>query len=338
MSSKWSVASVWNKALEASPKRTYEPRDRIWASELYNSDIDLVLKMRGEQPTNPPDSRALRKMDAGRMFEDFVDNVLRRAGILQSTQDRVSFHEENMIEVSGKIDFLAGGTPDMEQLQKLIDEIEDDSSFTKRLLVQVRDNFSHTELEEKIIELKSASLFAYNKVEATGKALRGHGLQAFHYAYNLKKPTYIVYICRDDMRMLEIEISPDNKELEAEYLEKIKTISQYHKSGELPPPEPLIDYDFDDGKFSKNFRVEYSPYLTMLYNFKTPAEYDEMFAKRVIAWNGVMKRIRDGKEMTKLNQERLAEIKEFGFDLDVIINNQKELAEKGVVSEEENDQ
>jgi hypothetical protein len=320
----WSLSKVWGQALESVPKRTFEPRERLWASELYGSNIDLVLKLRGTEPTNPPDARALRKMDAGRMMEDFVELVLRRAGILHSSQDRIVFNEGNLLEVSGKLDFIAGGRPDRDMIAKMLEDIEDKTSFQARLLYSVLEILPDEELTKKILEIKSCSLFAYNKVEATGKPLSGHGLQAYHYARNSKMETSIVYICRDDLRMMEIPILPYMEDLEEKYIEKIRIVSDYYHSGELPEKEPLIEYDLVDGTFSKNFRVEYSNYLTMLYGFEKPAEYDEMFAKRVIAWNGVMKRIRAGKTMTKLNEERLKEIGEFGFDVEFITNHQKQ--------------
>lgn len=338
MKEQWTVASLWNKALDAVPPRKHEPRERLWASELYGSDIDIVLKLRGEQPTNPPDARALRKMDAGRMIEDFVEEVLRRAGILKSSQDRIAFKDPDLLEISGKLDFLAGGVPDKAMIQKLIDEIPDDSSFKKRILTILRDNLSGSELDTKILEIKSAALFTFNKVEATGRPLNGHGLQAYHYARNGKMEAAIVYICRDDMRMIEIPIFPYMEDLEEQYMTKIKTITQYHKSGELPPLEPLSHYDEEFGKFSTNFKVQYSPFLTKLYGFQHPEEYGGpkgMWSKKVKSWNCVLKRIATDKPMTQSNQDYLKEIESFGYDLNFIKENVKELYAKGQVSEEE---
>lgn len=338
MAEQWGLAQMWNKSLDAVPERKYEPRERLWASELYGSDIDIVLKLRGEQPTNPPDARALRKMDAGRMMEDFVDEVLRRSGILKSTQDRITFKEGELLEISGKLDFLAGGKPDKEMIQKLIDECTDDSSFKKRVLTTLRDTLSGEELETKILEIKSASLFAFNKVEATGRPLNGHGLQAYHYARNGKMEASICYICRDDMRMIEIPIFPYMEDLEEQYMNKITRITEYYRSGTLPEKEPLVEYDSDTGKFVTNFKVQYSPYLTKLYGFNHPEEYGGpkgAISKKVKSWNSVLKRVAESKPMTTKNYEYLKEIESFGFDVEFIKEHVKDLYSKGLVASED---
>ena len=334
----WTLMSLWNDALDAQAPRIYEPRERLWASELYGSDIDIVLKLRGEQPTNPPDARALRKMEAGNMVEDFVDSVLRRAGILKSTQDRITFNQDGLLEVSGKIDFLAGGIPDEAMIDKMIAELPPEESFRKRLIMKLKERMIGRNLETKIIEIKSAALFTFNKVEATGRPLRGHGLQAYHYARNGKMEAAIVYICRDDLRMIEIPVFPYMEELEDQYLSKIKRITDFYKSGELPPIEPLTEYDAETGKFSTNFKVQYSGYLTKLYGFNHPEEYGGpkgLWSKKVKSWNSVLKRIACDKPMTASNQEYLKEIESLGYDLDFITRNVKELYAKGQVPEDE---
>lgn len=338
MEEQWTLMSLWNEALDAQTPRVYEPRQRLWASELYGSDIDIVLKLRGEQPTNPPDARALRKMEAGNMVEDFVDSVLRRAGVLKSTQDRIVFKGEGLLEISGKIDFLAGGTPNMEMIDKMIEELPPEETFRKRLILKLKERFAGRNLQTKIIEIKSAALFTFNKVEATGKPLKGHGLQAYHYARNGKMESAIVYICRDDMRMIEIPIFPYMEDLEEQYLGKLKKITDFYNSGELPPIEPLSEYNEETGKFSTNFRVQYSGYLTKLYGFQHPEEYGGpkgLWSKKTKSWNSVLKRIAEGKPMTALNEEYLKEIESFGYDLNFIKENVKELYAKGQVLEEE---
>jgi len=338
MEEQWTLQSVWNEALDSQAPRVYEPRQRLWASELYGSDIDIVLKLRGEQPTNPPDARALRKMEAGNMVEDFVDIVLRRAGLLRSTQDRITFKEGELLEVSGKIDFLAGGVVDEKIIDAMISEQPEGDSFKKRLLLKIKEKFVGRKFQTKILEIKSAALFTYNKVEATGKPLRGHGLQAYHYARNGKMESAICYICRDDLRMTEIPIFPYMEQLEEQYLEKIEKITRYYKSGELPPKEPLIEYDEETGRFATNFRVQYSPYLTRLYGFNHPEEYGGpkgAYSKKVKSWNSVLKRVAEGKQMTGSNHDYLREMESFGFNVEHITRLAVELHAKGQASEDE---
>lgn len=333
MAEQWILANVWNKALDNAPPRVYEPRDRIWASELYNSNVDIYLKMKGEQPTNLPNDRSIRKFEAGHMHEWFVKLILARIGIFKSTQDRVIFEEEGLVNVSGKIDFLAGGMPEHDtRVDEILGNMEIPELYQRQAEGMI--NFFKSEypdgLDEKIIEIKSASLFAFNKVEATGKPLTGHDLQAYHYARNAKKEVALVYICRDDLRMFEISIPQYDDQLEERYYDRIREITYYHKNDIMPALEPLIEYDVDTGRFSKNFRVEYSPFLTKLYGFESPGEYDEKFAKMVTSWNGVMKRLLAQKKMTPLNEEKLREIESYGFDLDFIKNNLNEILAKGI--------
>jgi hypothetical protein len=65
-------------------------------------------------------------------------------------------------------------------------------------------------LDEKVIEVKSTAVFGFNKVEKTNKALAGHDLQNFHYAKGLNMEGSLCYISRDDLRMYEIPILPND--------------------------------------------------------------------------------------------------------------------------------
>lgn len=334
----WTLAGIWNHALEGKPRTVFEPRERIWASELYNSDIDLFLKLRGEPPTNFPNSRSMRKFEAGNMHEWFVKLILARIGIFQSTQDRVEFNKEGLLQVTGKIDFLAGGTP---KLDEKIGDVLGNMELPELYQRQVENMVEHFQqkfpdgLMKKIVEVKSVSTFAFDKVEKTGKPLKGHDIQAFHYAYNTGNEVALVYLCRDDLRMYEIPILPEDKNLEQKYLERIKQITLHHQSGVEPAKEPFILYDDELGKFSKNFGVEYSSYLTKLYGFNEPAEYDAKVKPLIGSWNRVLGRVAKGAKMTPKNEEILKQIEAFGFNLETIKNNVIELASKGLVLEEE---
>lgn len=119
----WSMSAVWNAGMEKADERTYEPRDYMWASELGKLQTDTFLKMKGVVPTNPPNARSLRKFEAGNLWEWIVKIILMRAGILISTQERVKVAYPNCIEVSGKMDFYAGGKVDRTKAQNAIDEL-----------------------------------------------------------------------------------------------------------------------------------------------------------------------------------------------------------------------
>ena len=134
-------------------------------------------------------------------------------------------------------------------------------------------------------------------------------------------PTDIVYVCRDDCRLLQYNIDKIVPQLEKEIKEDLGLLTKYHKDNQEPPKEPLII--FDSGKFKTNWKIQYSPYLTMLYTYEvdgkvkpieTPDEYFEAFSPLVSSWNRVLTRIKEKKEMTKSNLEKIEEIKRYGFE------------------------
>lgn len=342
MSNVWSLAKMWNKALEQVDTRVIEPRDRIYASELGRSDIDIFYKMQGETPTNPPNERSQRKFHAGDLYEWFVFLILKKCGVLIAKQIPVKSKLEGCVEVSGRLDYIAGGMPDydkgQEKIDELINELEMPPLFhlvTKNFIEILRKEYPNG-LDEKVLEIKSVANFGFEKIEKTGKALAGHDLQNFHYSHDLQKEGALCYINREDLRMYEIPILPNDPKLLERYTEKVKRVSGYYLENQVPEPEPMILFDEDTGRFSKNFNIEYSPFLKKIYNIERPDQYDEVISPIVGRWNRVVGRIKGGKPMTKDNQLALDEMVERNFDIDKI----KEIISKaplvgGEVSEEE---
>jgi len=320
----WTISKIWNESIEQRDERPIAARNRLWASELGKSDIDLYYKLLGEKPSNPFDSRAFRKFEAGNLFEWIVKMVLLRCGIYQESQKWIGYKmDNNSLEVSGKLDHLAGGKPDYEKAEKEIANMMLPELFTKattNILEYFKKEYPDG-LPQQGIEVKSTSSFGIEKVYATNEAMQGHDLQAFHYAYNAKLPFILLYICRDDLRMADLPILPDNQKLLEKYQAKIKSISEYYNQKKEPPKEPEIIFDSKLERFSKNFNIEYSGYLTRLYGYQTPNEYDEKIGPKVESWNRVITRIKDKKEMTDNNKEKLTEISKYGFDLINLINN-----------------
>jgi len=107
-------------------------------------------------------------------------------------------------------------------------------------------------------------------------------------------------------------------EVEPDYKESIEIITDYYNRDEQPPLEQPIVWDPDLKRFAKNFNVAYSMYLTKLYGFKTQADFDDKYTRVVEGFNRVMTRIKEGKEMTKNNEEKLGMMIEMGFDLEEI--------------------
>ena len=320
MKKEWSLANLWNKALEQTEEREIVPRDRMYASELGRSDVDIFLKMQGEKPTNPPNNRAIRKFHAGDLYEWFVLLVLKKCGVLISKQLPVKTKMDGCVEVSGRLDFIAGGMPDYDAGQRKIDELIKELEMPP-LFHQLTENFIAlmkveypNGLDEKVLEVKSTAVHGFNRVEKTNKALAGHDLQNFHYARGLNMEGSLCYISRDDLRMHEIPILPNDQKLLEKYETKVKRVSGFYLANQMPEPEACILFDEDTLKFSKNFNVEYSPFLKKLYNIETPDEYDKIFKARISSWNRVLGRVAKGDKMTPKNIEAINDIDNFGFN------------------------
>ena len=322
----WGFAQVWNKTLEDSEPREYKKRDRIWASELGNAPVDVWMKMQGNIPSNPPNPRSLRKFEAGNIWEWLAELILRRAGILQDKQEWVEFQFEGLLPVTGKLDFLAGGIPNYDKAENSLMEMGLPDIFLragKNIVKQLKEKYPNG-LESRVLEIKSSSTFIFDRIERTGHPLRNHSLQLFHYlkAKDMERGA-VVYICRDDCRMFESLVSNPSA-VGDDYKNTIEMLTKYHRSGERPPLEEPIEFDAEEGKFSKNWGIEYSGYLTELYGFKKPKDYYDKFSPLVSGWNRVLTRIEKGQKMTDNNKEKLIEMKEYGFDIAKI----KELKEQ----------
>jgi hypothetical protein len=317
----WTFGSVWNKSLEEREERPVRPRDHLWASELGKSPVDIFLKLKGEPLTNPPNARSMRKFEAGNIWEWIVGMVLTRAGILLQAQEWVSYQYPGLLEVTGKADFIAGGTPDFDKAKREIDSIGLPDVFKrafKNIVAHLESNYPNG-LHTKVLEVKSLSAFMYDGLERTGKASKIHRLQTYHYlkSKGIERGD-VVYVCRDDCRMMEIPVYL-NSEVEQEYKDEIATISHYVKMDQMPKLERPIVFDKDLKKFAKNFNVAYSGYLTKLYGFKDQAEFDDRYQPMSEKWNRVLGRVKTGKPMTAANKVYLAEMTAAGFDVDSII-------------------
>ncbi len=312
----WKFGEIWNTSLIRAEDRPIVPRSRIWASELGKSDLDIYLKMIGEKPSNEFDMRSRRKFEAGNLFEWVVQLILKRAGVYQESQKYIT-NSDFGLEVTGKLDHIAGGVPNYERGIVELKATELPEMFTRTteaILKYFKEKYPDG-LPYQILEVKSTSSFGIEKVYATEKALKGHDLQAFHYAYNHKMPSVIVYISKDDLRMAEIEVLPDNNELLTQYKEKIERVKGYYDRKEEPPKEAEIVFEKETERFSKNFNVVYSSFLTRNYGYADQDEFDEKYDSMVQRFNRVIGRIVDKKKMTTKNLEAIEEMAAMGFDV-----------------------
>ena len=356
----WSIANAWNTILASRAERPVQARARLWASELGKPNIELFLKLKGVEASNPPNDRSKRKFAAGRKFESMVGEVLSSIGILKSSQEYVSFQYPDLLEVTGKLDFLAGGVPDLEKWRVWKDFMvghgvpadDDELNLAEGLMNYIFDAYPEG-IAETILEIKSCSSFAMNAMEKTKRASRNHRLQDFHYL-KAKDNEHgkVVYVCRDDLRMMEMPVKLSDKKTEAEYRGAIEEITAYFKPFEhtplekfivfdenkkplafmplegMPPLEKNIVWDDDYCKFARNWGVEYSSYLTLLYGFADQMMFEDAVMPSVARWNRVMGRIKRADKMTDKNLLVIDEINKAGFDI-------KELALKFAGDEEE---
>lgn len=333
----WSVAGVWNQSI-GRPDRPVEPRSHLYASELGKAPVDLFLSLKGVQFSNPPNDRSVRKFEAGDIWEWILELVLRRAGLLISSQDHIRRCYPGMLEVTGRLDKIAGGKPDWEKARY---EIENDflPDFVREKAENIINELSkkYTQgLKEIVVEIKSSSSFMFDVFERSNRASDNHELQAWHYLKNHDE-AHVFYVCRDDVRVLEIPVFADDARIENMYKGHIETITKYWKADEQPPLEEKIIFDKLLFKFRDNWRIKYSNYLTMLYGYQSQREYEDEFRPMAARFNRVIRRIAEGKDMTKNNQEAIKEMKVYYPDFEKHIDEIKKhkaeiLSEPDVIS------
>lgn len=308
----WSVYGAWNDQIGVREERPPLARNYIWASEIGGSFVDRYLKMQGVPQTNPPNPRSLRKFLAGNIWEWIIGFVLRRAGILIECQERLEYQYPELLKVTGKLDFLAGGQPDWAyaaghlKALGLPPEMEQASIAIVRHL---RDTYGDEPLKTIVIEVKSVGSYMFGRYESTQQANPNHRGQIFHYlkAKDLDEG-HIVYVSKDDCRMIECGIyNPSTAE--NEYKADIVQMTEYYNAGEQPPLAPEVLFDDQFFSFRTNWHVEYSGYLTKLYGYDEPIHYREKWDKTVASFNRTFKRCVTEAKMTDLNKSVIAEAK-----------------------------
>src|SRR3990167_7551714 len=157
----WLISKCWNESIDSMPERPMVARNRLWASELGKQDLDIYLKLIAEPVSNPFVARAKRKFEAGNLFEWIVKLILIRCGIYKESQKWIGYKLEDCLEVSGKLDHLAGGVPKYDEAIKEIEALALPEIFTKatkNIITYFKENYPHG-LPEQGIEVKSTSSF-----------------------------------------------------------------------------------------------------------------------------------------------------------------------------------
>lgn len=352
----WSFYQAWNGSLGKRKERTLEKRDHIWASELGGSYIDRYLKMTAVVPTNPPNMRSLRKFDAGNMWEGIAWFVLSRAGILLNSQEWLEYRIPDMLPVTGKLDFLAGGQPDWEKARSEVKGIAIQfgpfGEFISRQALAIIDYLSATygnDLKTLVLECKSTSSFMFDRYEKTGKANPHHEAQIMHYLLSKNLPEgHLIYICKDDCRLLEFPVfntSDGNSPTTQFYKADVEKMTYFIKNAVMPEKEQPMLFSEDLGRFSTNWKIEYSGYLTHLYGFSEPEAYRAMYDPKVSSFNRAFARVilsqtggttPTGKPivLTPGNLEAVEEMKATFPEYDNFVAKAIELKKEGLLVEE----
>lgn len=318
----YGIFQAWLAGLRSTPTRTLEVRDYLWASELYSAPIDVWLKMRAEPYTNPPNDRSIMKFEAAHIVEYIIGLILRRAGILKGEEVRCEYQYPDMLKVTGRMDKLMGGKPDFDKAKAELESMGLPEGFVRasEFTIKALNEKYPNGLEDMPMEIKSVSSFAMDAMERNKVSVKRHRVQLYHYlisgGYKMGK---LVYYCRDDARVIEFNIFLDSP-VEKEYKEQITLYTKFHRETLPPNKESMLVWDEDFRKFSKNFNVEYSPYLTKLYSFEKSRDYSEIWAKKATTWNSTIARVKAGKKMTPLNEERLEEMRKEGYSIEELVS------------------
>jgi hypothetical protein len=325
----WNLSDAWNQAAVKND-RPLQPRSYIYASEIFGAKIDRWLKLKAIQPSNPPNDRSMRKFFAGNIWEYVVKQILLVCGLYHSEEIKVDATPfRNMLPVHGRLDFIAGGYVDKAEAMAKLKENRL-PEILHGLAEKVIDSLAGQNLEKKILEIKSVSMFVHDYLEKRRKPLDYHVGQAYHYQRNNEfgYKADICYISKDTALLHQFGIDP--VEVEPAYMKDIVQMTYYYTKNLQPPLEPLMGFDESVGNFSKNLKVEYSNYLSMLYGYASPDDYRRNISPTILRWNNVLGRYAkvEGGALTptgKLvkispeNKEVRAEIIKSGYNFDELV-------------------
>lgn len=314
----WKLSSIWNDTLDRPENRILVPRNYLYASELGKALCDRYLRMYAVKPTNPPNVRSLRKFQAGDSWEWIFGFVLMSAGMLKKRQIRAELKLPRLARVSGKLDYVVGAPDDWGKAKETILRAKETLEliapglppFFFTAIEKFVDKYKGQKLMDVICELKTVSSFMMEKIKKTGKPMLHQLLQDYHYVVGNDQGITngkLFYICKDDCILEEFDVY-QTEELDHLYHDDIKKMSRAYANGFnpknplelMPPKEDVILFDEDLFKFSKNWNVEYSGYLTLLYGYETPKAYANAWQYKATSWSRVFKRyVLEGQEIPR---------------------------------------
>ncbi len=193
------IQELINKSLR-SKKRKKKEITSWHISKIGSCMRGTYLQRLGHKPDKEIDDRTLRIFDIGNKIEDWVVDLLKsQKGVIVETQTRV---EDLKLNVSGYSD----------------------------VIVQYNG-------EKVLYEIKSKNSRAFTWMDKKGEgANRHHEYQIWMYLklLGLDKGN-IIYISKDDMRVLEYPVMLANKSLEQEVMSWLDTMNKCWEKRELPP-------------------------------------------------------------------------------------------------------
>lgn len=315
----WDFSSLMNEAIRSLPERALVRREHIWASEITGDYCSRYLRMMAHPMTNPPNDRSKRKFISGHCFEWIVQLILTLTGVLKQKQLHGTVELPGLLRVTGKLDFIAGGTVDWEKAKAEVEMMKKLFAVSigdmppiimhsvERVLWRMEQMFTRVPLKEYIIECKSVSAFVSDLMEKTNKPRPKHPFQILHYEIaNKMNDGQLLYINKDSFYCHQFEVNPTKQLLKA-YKDDVAQMTEYIKGAgknylkNMPEKAPEILYYDEEFRFAKNTDVEYSPYLTMLYGYEDFEKFNYRWKYDISAWNRVFKRMVKGDNITPAN-------------------------------------
>ena len=220
-------------------ERELKARDYVYASEIGGSLLDTYLSMMGVEPTNPPDERALRTMNMGHIFEDYVSSLF-PAELKVEKEVSVEYTENGdlYVPVHGRIDFL---------------------------------------INDEIVELKtvhSQSFWRSTKAHGNFVAYPHHILQLYTYAKARGTNTgHLVYVSKDDMSIEQLTYTfQPGDEIDKQWQDWMGAITTAIRTKTEPKMEDKIV--MENGKWKANWHITRSRYFTKLTGLTDPKEIE----------------------------------------------------------------
>jgi len=262
MAENWSIKYLISDLLAGGATTKPDPREEIWASDLGKPLYDTICKLNGVPYTNPTDGGGMVTFLLGKAIEKGIYEMLTQCGIAYEGQDKINVQLSNCLPVVGRPDLVieVKDWADVENNIQLLSRRDYRTEGMLAVVAQLKSKYPNG-LKKTPFEIKSINSMAlrYNKTKGMANAYPYHHLQLYTYMKAMGiDEGHLLYLAKDTGYMEEV-IVKKTKELDKKWCDEVSKISQWYKSKQIPPMEPLMV----NGK--KNWLVEYSPYKDFIY-------------------------------------------------------------------------